>query len=124
MIDLSKQKIVAVVGASNHPEKYGNKVVKKMLACDYTVWPINLNEVEIEGLKVYPKLENLPSRPDLIVFVVPPAVSLSVLDEVVALKYDNVWFQPGAFDEVVIAMAESLGLTFENHRCVLVELAR
>ncbi|MCL4807454.1 MAG: CoA-binding protein, partial [Thermoanaerobaculia bacterium] len=51
---------IAVVGASNHPEKYGNIIVKNLAAKGYTVLPVNPRETEIAGLPVFPNLESVP----------------------------------------------------------------
>ena len=45
---------IAVLGASNNPEKYGNVIVRDLDRKGYTVLPINPKEPEIAGLTAYP----------------------------------------------------------------------
>lgn len=99
MIDLSKIKTIAVVGASNNPEKYGNKIVKNLIGRGFEVYPVNLKESEIEGLKVFRALSEIPNKPDLVDLVVPAEVGLEVLKEAKQLGIENVWVQPGAESE-------------------------
>ena len=75
---------------------------------------------EIEGIKTYPDLTSLPEMPDLVVFMTNPQVSLALLDQVAAKKVKKVWFQPGSFDDSVIAKAETLGLKINTTHCILV----
>jgi predicted CoA-binding protein len=124
MINLADQKYIAVVGASNNPEKYGNKIVKTLMDKGFAVWPINLKEEVIEGLKVFKSLNDLDRKPDMIVFVVPPVVTLQELDTVADNGFDDVWLQPGAFDDAVLKRINDLKLNVENERCVLVEATK
>ena len=46
-------KVVAVIGASSDPRKFGNRAVRAFRRQGYTVIPINPNESQVEGLKTY-----------------------------------------------------------------------
>ena len=46
-------KAVAVIGASNDRRKFGNKAVRGYLQQGYTVFPINSQESEVEGIPAY-----------------------------------------------------------------------
>lgn len=54
---------VAVIGASESPQKPGGKVLQNLLAGDFKgpVYPVNPKEEKIQGLKAYPSVEALPS---------------------------------------------------------------
>lgn len=69
---------VAVIGASKKPGKVGNVLVKNIVRSGYqgTVLPVNPKEEEIEGLRCYPSIEDVPGKVDLAVIAVPaPAVN-------------------------------------------------
>lgn len=119
MITLDKNKIVAVIGASNDPEKYGYKIVKVLKAKGVKVFPINPKADCIQGLKPYARLQDLPQKPDIINFVVPPEITRQVLNEVKELGWDNVWFQPGSFNDEIINLVKELGLNYEAQACIL-----
>ncbi len=91
---INKNFLYAVVGASNNEEKYGYKVFKDLLDGKYKVIPINPNEKEILGNKVYPTLSATKQKIDVVIFVTPPTVTEKVLEEVNALNIKNVWMQP------------------------------
>lgn len=119
MIKLDRNKIVAVVGASNDSEKYGFKIVQVLKAKGVKVFPVNPQADCIQGLKPYAHLQDLPQKPDIINFVVPPEITRQVLNDVKELGYDNVWFQPGSFDAGIIAKVKEWGLNYEDQACML-----
>src|SRR6185436_2654128 len=58
---------LAVVGASNDPEKRGYRAIKTLLADEYqgTIIPINPKEKKILDLDCYPRLQDAPYEIDL-----------------------------------------------------------
>jgi uncharacterized protein len=89
----------AVVGASKDPSKYGHKVFKDLLEADFQVYAVNPRGGGLLGQPVYPDLAQIPEKIDVVVFVTPPPITLSVLKEVKALGINKVWFQPGSESE-------------------------
>ena len=64
---------VAVVGASENPEKIGGRPIKYMLRAGYKgrIYPVNPNRAQIQGLKAYPDVASIPEAPDLAIVAVP-----------------------------------------------------
>jgi len=87
-------KKIAVVGATTNPEKYGYKIVKHLAAKGYEVYPINPKYQDIDGIKCYKSVSDLPSDVELIVFVVPPEAGIEIAKEAVARGFKRLWFQP------------------------------
>jgi predicted CoA-binding protein len=103
-------KTVAIIGASNDRNKFGNKAVRAFRQQGYTVYPVNLKETEIEGLPAYKSIFDVPVRPHLISVYLPPAVLLHALPDIGAKGCDELWINPGAESDEVLAEAERLGL--------------
>lgn len=103
-------KSIAIIGASNDRQKYGNKAVRAFLQQGYTVYPVNPKEAEIEGLTAYASIADVPERPTLISVYLPPAVLLKVLPAIAAKGCDELWLNPGTESDEVLAEAERLGL--------------
>jgi len=102
---------VAILGASKNRNKYGNKSVRAHLAQGYDVYPINPAADEIEGLKVYKKLADIPvERLDRISVYLSPAVGLQMLEEIAAANAKEVFLNPGAESEEILAKAQELGI--------------
>lgn len=120
--EMLDKKIWAVVGASANKDKFGYKVWKKLLQHGYEAYPINPNYKEIDGLKCYSSLKEIPNKPDVINFIIPPNAIFDVLPIAKEIGVDYLWCQPGAADEEVISKAEELGFKIAYNVCVLVEL--
>lgn len=110
----------AIVGASNNPEKYGYKVVKALIKKTKNIFPINPKENEILKIKCYKDLSEVKEKINVIVFVVPPIVTLEILKKNFT-KSDLFWFQEGSFDEKVINFCDENGLEYEYKKCIIKE---
>ena len=98
-------KTVAVVGASSNRAKFGNKALRAFQAQGYHVLPINPNEPEVEGLKTYASVLDVPGPIDMATVYVQPDVTLRLLDEFARKGIPEVWVNPGAEDDEVMAEA-------------------
>lgn len=103
-------KTVAVVGASSSRFKYGNKALRAFQAEGHRVIPINPNEPEVEGIPTYASVLDVPEAIDLATVYVQPDVALRLLDEFERKNIPEIWINPGAEDDEVIADARRRGL--------------
>jgi len=103
-------KSIAIIGASNNPNKFGNKAVRAYVRQGYTVYPVNPHEETIEGLRAFKSITDIPVRPAMVSVYVPPDVLLTLLPEIAAKGCDELWLNPGAESEAVLVEAERLGL--------------
>jgi acyl-CoA synthetase (NDP forming) len=91
---------VALVGASGKAGKHGHVLMKNILAgYGGTVYPINPNEKEIEGLPAYPRVRDAPGPVDLAVIVVPPQMAPDVIDDCAAARVRAAVLLSGGFAE-------------------------
>ncbi len=102
---------VAILGASTDRKKYGNKSIRAHLEQGYEVFPVNPTAGEVEGLKAYPRLADVPAaRLDRVSVYLPPQIGIGVLDQIAAKQPKEVWFNPGSESPELIEKAEALGL--------------
>jgi len=101
-------KIVAVIGASNDRRKFGNRAVRAYRLRGYTVVPINPHETEVEGLRAYKSVLEVPGPIEMASFYVPPEVGERVIEEIARKQIPEVWLNPGAESDVLIARARAL----------------
>lgn len=102
--------MVAVIGASSNRRKFGNRAVRAYLQQGYTVIPINPNEREVEGLKTYPSVLDVPGPIDMASFYVPPEIGERVIGEVAQKQIPEVWINPGAESDELLTRARALSL--------------
>ena len=103
-------KTVAVIGASNDRNKFGNKAVRAFQQQGYTVYAVNPNETQVEGLPAFKSIQEVPGRPEMVTVYVPPPVLLKLLPEIAQKGCDELWLNPGTESDEVLAEAERLGL--------------
>jgi len=101
-------KTVAVIGASSNRRKFGNRAVRAFQRQGYTVFPINPNEPEVEGLKTFASVLDVPVPIDVATFYVPPDIGEKVIVEVAKKGIPEVWLNPGSESEELVALARSL----------------
>ncbi len=116
---LKKANVFAVVGVSTNTSKYGYKVYMDLKKSGYSVFPVNPKHDFIGDDMCYSSLSELPLKPDVVVFVVPPSVVLSLLPECLSLKIDKVWLQPGAESQAVIDYCKSNSIACLHDQCIM-----
>jgi uncharacterized protein len=103
-------KTVAVIGASSDRNKFGNKALRAFLAEGHTVIPINPNEGEVEGMKTFPSVLDVPGPIDMATVYVQPEVGMQLLAEFQEKKIPEIWINPGAESDELVAEAKRLKL--------------
>jgi len=101
-------KVVAVIGASSNPRKFGNRAVRAFRRQGYTVIPINPNRTVIEGLQTYASVLDVPGTIDIATFYVPPEIGAKVIKDVARKEIPEVWLNPGSESEELVRLARSL----------------
>jgi uncharacterized protein len=113
------QKKFAVVGATDNPEKYGNQIVKNLKKRGYEVYPINPKLKQLEGMKCYASLDEIPLKADVVDFVVPPVVTEAILKDCQRLELSRIWLQPGSESQAAIAFCRENNLKVVHGVCVM-----
>ena len=116
----NKSNSIALIGSSNDPAKYGNKILLDLTKKGYTVYPVNKKEKEIEGLKAYKNIERLEEIPSIINFVIPPDEGLVVTRDLVEKGYDNFWYQPGAESDEISEFLKINKKNYIDDKCIMV----
>jgi predicted CoA-binding protein len=101
-------KVVAVIGASSNRSKFGNRAVRAFRQQGYTVVPINPHEAVVEGLKAYGSVLDVPGTIDMASLYVPPEIGEQVIEEIARKGIAEVWLNPGAESDALIARARAL----------------
>lgn len=114
---------VAILGASADRSKFGNKSVRAHVKAGYEAYPINPSGGEIEGLRVYRTLEEVPvERLDRVSVYLRPEIGLKILHEMAAKAPGaEIWFNPGSESVALLSRARELGLNVVA-ACSIVDL--
>ena len=123
MIDSLKNKndLIALIGASNDKNKYGNKILLDLISKGHNVVPINPKENSIAGMKSYNSISELSEKPSIINFVVPPNIGFQLTKDLVESDHDNFWYQPGAESEEISAFLDEKNKSYIDDKCIMIE---
>jgi predicted CoA-binding protein len=120
----SSDTVIAVVGATDSPWKYGGKIYCDLKAKGFQVRAVNPNRETVDGDPTYPTLAAVPGGIDIVDLVVPAEIGSLIVADAAELGLTHVWFQPGAESPTVIAQAEAAGLDVIHHQCIMVRAGR
>lgn len=111
---------MAVIGATDHPAKYGGIIYRDMKAKGFRVFAVNPNRETVDGDPCWPTVKDLPEKPTMVVFVVPASTGVRVLKDCAEAGLRNIWVQPGAFSPQMRDALESGDFEWIAEACVMV----
>ncbi len=104
------RKTVVVLGASSDRGKYSNKAVRAYVQQGWEVYPVNPKGGTIEGLKVYPTIDEITAKIDRVTVYLPPLVAVEALASIAIVKPTELFINPGAESDELVSKAKALGL--------------
>ena len=112
---------VAVLGASNNPERISHQAVMRLMQAGHRVFPIHPTLKEVEGVKTYKNIRELPETPDTLSVYLSEKNSIPLIEDILELKPGRIILNPGAENAALESAAETAGIPVE-HACTLVLL--
>ena len=123
---LEEVRTIALVGASDRPDRPSYGVMATLQAHGYRVIPVNpqITGEHVHGEFVFRDLSQLGDPIDMVdIFRRSSAVG-EVVDEAIAIGAKAVWMQLGVIDQAAAARAEAAGLKVVMDRCPAIDLPR
>jgi predicted CoA-binding protein len=110
-----------VVGLSSRRSRPSYGVSEYMQSSGYRIIPVNPNETEVLGEKVYPSLEDVPFPIDIVDIFRRSEQVPEVVDAAIRIGAKGVWMQEGVVHEAAAQRARAAGLEVVMDRCILKE---
>ena len=123
---LRNARIIAMVGASDRPDRPSNGVMRFLQDQGYRVIPVNPNITgeHVHGEYVWRELSQIGEPIDIgDIFRRSEAVG-PIVDQAIEIGAKAVWMQLGVIDEAAAARAEDAGLKVVMDHCPKIEFAR
>jgi predicted CoA-binding protein len=115
---VKEAKTIAVVGASNNPEKYSNEVASYLMEQGYRIIPVNPSEEEVLGEGAYETVEQIPEQVDVVDVFLPSEKIPKIAEDAVQAEAKVLWLQGGIENDEARRIAEEGGLAYVEDRCM------
>lgn len=121
---------IAIAGASNNPDKWGNRILFNLTRGGFqgSIYPVNPRESEVLGYKAYPGLRDIPAGTDLAVITIPPGAVLDAVRDCIARQvkcaivitsgFSETGKRGSELEEEMRSLAMQAGLPLVGPNCV------
>jgi uncharacterized protein len=123
---LQDVRTIALVGASDRPDRPSNGVMKFLQGHGYRVIPVNptITGEHIHGEYVWRELSQIGEPIDMVDIFRRSSEVSPIVDQAIAIGAKAVWMQLGVIDEESAARAEAAGLKVVMDHCPKIEIMR
>lgn len=123
---LESARTIAVVGASDRPDRPSYGVMKRLQDHGYRVIPVNpqITGEHVHGEFVFRELAQLGDPIDIVDIFRRPQAAGEAVDEAIRIGAKAVWMQLGVVNDEAAARAEAAGLKVVMDRCPAIEIPR
>ncbi|MBA3678108.1 MAG: CoA-binding protein [Sphingosinicella sp.] len=123
---LSHTRTIAMIGASDRPDRASYGVMKFLQGQGYRVLPVNpqITGEHVHGEYIWRDLSQIGEPIDLVDIFRRPQAAGEAVDEAIAAGAKAIWMQIGVINEEAAARAEAAGLKVVMDRCPKIEIPR
>ena len=123
---LEETRTIAMIGASDRPDRPSYGVMAYLQSCGYRVIPVNpqITGEHVHGEFVFRELSQIGEPIDMVDIFRRPIAAGEAVDEAIAAGAKSVWLQIGVINHEAAARAEAAGLKVVMDRCPKIDIPR
>jgi uncharacterized protein len=109
----------AFIGLSRDPKKFSRGIFKELLAKGYDMYPVNPNMDDVEGVRCYQDVSELPENVRHALFMTPKASTAGALESAINHGFTHVWIQQGAETKEAVEYAKQKEVKLIHGACIM-----
>ena len=123
---LGQVRTIALIGASDRPDRPSYGVMRFLQNHGYRVIPVNpqITGEHVHGEYVWRELAQIGEPIDMVDIFRRPEAAGDAVDQAIAAGAKAVWMQLGVINEAAAARAEAAGLKVVMDRCPAIDIPR
>lgn len=115
---LEPQKM-AIAGVSRNPKKFGGAIFKELKNKNFELFPVNPEADEIQGVKCYKSVLDLPADVNHLVIVTPKQQTGGVVKQAIERGFDMIWIQQKSDTPESIQLIKNANIPLIYKKCLM-----
>lgn len=110
---------MAIAGVSRNPKKFGGSIFKELREKGFDLYPINPNAEEIQGVKCYKSVSEIPADVEHLLIVTPKYETELVAHAAVKKGVKMIWIQQQSETAEAVKTIEEAGIPLIYKKCIM-----
>ncbi len=111
-------KKLAVAGASRNQKKFGGAVFKELKEKGFDLYPVNPHADEIQGVKCYKAVDELPEDVAHLYVVTPKKETLQIVRQAINKGVKMIWIQQSSDTPDAVQIIKEAGIPLIYKQCI------
>lgn len=111
-------KKMAIAGVSGNPKKFGYAIFKELREKGYDICPINPKLEELDGVKAYKSVSEIPDAYEKLFIVTPKTETDSIIKQAAEKGIKHIWVQQISNTKETEAIAKDLNIDLIHKECI------
>jgi uncharacterized protein len=109
----------AFIGLSRDPKKFSRAIFKELTSKGFDMYPVNPNMDDVEGIRCYHDVSDLPESVSYGLFMTPKANTAGAVENAIHHGFTHLWIQQGAETKEAAETARESGVKFVCGACIM-----
>jgi len=109
----------AFIGLSRDPKKFSRSIFKELSGKGYDIYPVNPNMDDVEDVKCYHDVGDLPENVKFGLFMTPKKNTAGAVENAIHHGMTHLWIQQGAETKEAVEIAKQNGVKLIYGACIM-----